>query len=114
MGTVASHPGGVDATASAVVEGVVHGGEEQLLRGQLIVALIADEFLEPGRRVRDPQGRSILNPPTWARWICAVVPIVINPEKFRRETARDRNGECGRPVSPLQQIPLKLIGVHLW
>jgi hypothetical protein len=44
----------------ALGQGVVHGGEEDLLGGELIIGLVGDEFLKPGRQVRDAQGPELL------------------------------------------------------
>lgn len=50
----------VDLVDPALFERVVDGGQEQLLRGEGVVGLVADEFFEPSRYVRDPQGPELV------------------------------------------------------
>lgn len=43
-----------------LVQSVIDGGEEDLLRGELVVGLIAYELLESGGHVRDAQAAELL------------------------------------------------------
>ena len=50
----------IDPVGLALVEGVVDGGEEDLLWGELVVGLVADQFVETGGQVRDAQVAELL------------------------------------------------------
>ena len=50
----------VDPVGPACFEGIVDGGEEQLLGCERVVVLVADQFLEAGGHVGDPQGPELV------------------------------------------------------
>lgn len=57
-------PGGPDEPVGPVgptlFEGVVHGGEDDLVGGELVVGFVGNQFLEPYGQVRDAQGPELL------------------------------------------------------
>lgn len=50
----------VDPVCSALFQGVVDGGEEQLLGGENVIGLICQELLEGGGHVGDAQGPELV------------------------------------------------------